>query len=81
VISAGCQWLTPIILVSSGGRDQEDCVSKPTWGKSKTLSRENPSQKRPGGVAQGVDPESNPSNVKKKKKKKKPINLISQAAH
>jgi hypothetical protein len=31
----------------------------------------NPSQKRAGGVAQGVGPEFNPSTTKKKKKKKK----------
>jgi hypothetical protein len=34
----------------------------------KTLSWENPTQKRAGGVAHGVGPGSNPSTIKKKKK-------------
>jgi hypothetical protein len=34
------------------------------------LSRKNPSQKRAGGVAQGVGPKFKPQNRKKKKKKK-----------
>jgi hypothetical protein len=43
---------------SPGKRDRE------------TLARKNPSQKRAGGVAQGVGPEfKNPSTVKKKKEK------------
>jgi hypothetical protein len=33
-----------------------------------TLSQKNPSLKRAGGVAQGVDLSSNPSTAKKKKK-------------
>jgi hypothetical protein len=37
----------------------------------KTLSRKKPSQKRAGGVAQGVGPEFKPQNHKKKKKKLK----------
>jgi hypothetical protein len=33
-----------------------------------TLSRKNPSQKRVGGVAQGIDPEFKPQYRKRKKK-------------
>jgi hypothetical protein len=45
----------------SGGRDQEDCGSKPAWANSSQdpISK-NPSQKRAGGVAQGVGPEFKP---------------------
>jgi hypothetical protein len=34
-----------------------------------TLSQKNPSQKKPGGLAQGVGPDFIPSITKKKKKK------------
>jgi hypothetical protein len=60
----------------SGGRNQEDQGSKPTWQiVPETLSQKNPSQKRAGGVAQVGEclPSkrkalcSNPSNIKKKK--------------
>jgi hypothetical protein len=37
------------------------------------LSRKNPSQKRTGGMAQGVDPEFKSQYYQKKKKKKKEI--------
>jgi hypothetical protein len=38
----------------------------------KTLSQKNPSQKKVGGVVQGVGPEFKPQYHQKKKKKKKP---------
>jgi hypothetical protein len=42
----------------SVGRDQEDGSSKPAQHiVLETLSQKNPSQKRAGGVAQGVGPE------------------------
>jgi hypothetical protein len=43
----------------SGGRDQEDHYSKPAWAHSSRnpISEKIPSQKRAGGVAQGVGPE------------------------
>jgi hypothetical protein len=45
----------------SGSRDQEDQGLKPAQGKQfMRLSRINPSQKRAGGVAQGVGPEFKP---------------------
>jgi hypothetical protein len=37
-----------------------------------TLSQKNPSQKKAGGMAQGVDPEFKPQYCKKKKKKETP---------
>jgi hypothetical protein len=50
----------------SGGRDQEDQGSKPAWANSwRDPMSKNPSQKRAGGVPQGVDP------VTSKKKKKR----------
>jgi hypothetical protein len=56
----------------TGGRDQEDHSSKPARGNScETLSRKNTSQKRAGGVAQGVGLEFKPQYHKKKKKKRR----------
>jgi hypothetical protein len=58
--------LTPVIL----GRDQEDLVrSQPGQIVLETLPGKNPSQKRAGGVAQGVGPDLKPQYHKKKKKK------------
>jgi hypothetical protein len=52
----------------SRDKDQEDSGSKPPGQRvHKTLSWKNPSQKRAGGVAQGVGPEFKPSTQKKKK--------------
>jgi hypothetical protein len=42
--------------------------SQPGQIVHKTLSQKNPSQKRAGGVAQGVDPEFKPQYHRKKKK-------------
>jgi hypothetical protein len=53
----------------SGSRDQEDHGSKQTVRE--TLSRKNPSQKRAGGVTQGVGPEFKPQYCKKNKNKNK----------
>jgi hypothetical protein len=50
----------------SGGRDQED-QSQPGQIVRETLSRKNPSQKRAGGVTQGVGPQFKPQYSKKKK--------------
>jgi hypothetical protein len=56
----------------SGGRDQEEHIgTQPREIVHKTLSQKNPSQKRAGGMAQGVGPEFKPQYHKKKKKKKK----------
>jgi hypothetical protein len=52
----------------SGGRNQKDCGSKPAQQiVQETLSLKNSSQKRAGGVAQGVGPEFKPQYWKKKK--------------
>jgi hypothetical protein len=45
----------------SGGRDQEDCGLKTAWeNSSPDPILKNPSQKRAGGMAQGVGPEFKP---------------------
>jgi hypothetical protein len=57
----------------SGGRDQEDPGSRPSQTNRSArlyLKKQNPSQKRAGGVAQGVGPEFKPQYQKKKEKKK-----------
>jgi hypothetical protein len=41
----------------SGGRDQENCGSKPAWANSLWLSQNKPITKRAGGMAQGAGPE------------------------
>jgi hypothetical protein len=54
----------------SGGRDQEDRGLKPAWGKrSKDPISKHPSQKRAGGMAQGIGPEFKPQYKKKNKVK------------
>jgi hypothetical protein len=61
----------------SGGRDQEDCGSKPAWANSsRDCILKNPSQKRAGGVAQGEGPEFKPSTAKEKKNR--PSNISSK---
>jgi hypothetical protein len=52
----------------SGGRDQEDRGLNPAQANSSLdhISK-NPSQKRAGGVAQGIGPESKPQYCKEKK--------------
>jgi hypothetical protein len=51
------QWLTPVILATRG-RDQEDHSLKPAQeNSSQDPISKNSSQKRAGGVAQGVGPE------------------------
>jgi hypothetical protein len=59
------------------GRDQKDCVLKPAWAN--TLSRKNPSQKRAGGVTQGVGPEFKPTLQKKPPKNYKLISTVPSA--
>jgi hypothetical protein len=58
----------------SGGRDQKDLGSKPSLALFKRpYLKENPSQKRVGGVAQIVGPEFKPLYHIKKKKQKNPV--------
>jgi hypothetical protein len=56
----------------SGGRDQEDQGFKSAWANSlwDPISK-NPSPKRAGGVAQGVEPEFKPQYHKKIKERSK----------
>jgi hypothetical protein len=54
-----------------GGRNQDDCGSNPAQAYSsvRPYLEKKPSQKRAGGVAQGVGPEFKPWYCKKKLKK------------
>jgi hypothetical protein len=55
----------------SGGRDQEDHISKQAWSKSSgdpISKNKKPSQNRDVGVAQGLGPEFKPQNCKKQPK-------------
>jgi hypothetical protein len=68
--SAGLWWLTSEILSSQKAEIWRIKVQSPP-GETvhETLSRNDPSQKRTGRVAQGVGPEFKPHTTKKKKKK------------
>jgi hypothetical protein len=55
----------------SGDRDQEDCDLKPAWANSsQDLVLKKPTQKRAGGVAQGIGPEFKPQYQKKEEREK-----------
>jgi hypothetical protein len=65
------QWLTPVILAAQEAEIRRITVQRQPWQiVHETLSQKDPTQKKTGGVAQGVGPE-NPVPKKKKKKKKK----------
>jgi hypothetical protein len=67
---AGRQCLTPVILATQEAEIRRIAVqSQPRQIVRKSLSQKIPSQKRAGGVAQGVGPEFKPQYCKKKKKK------------
>jgi hypothetical protein len=62
---AGCQWLTSVILAIQKAEIRRSVVqSQPGQIVFKTTS-----QKRAGGVAQGIGPEFKPQCCKKRKKK------------
>jgi hypothetical protein len=53
-----CPWLTPVILTTQEAGIRRNAVqSPPEQIVRETLSRKNPSQKKAGGVAQGVGTE------------------------
>jgi hypothetical protein len=54
-------WLMPVILAT-----QEAEIKLPAWAVCETLSWKNLSQKRAGGMAQGVGPEFKPQYYKNK---------------
>jgi hypothetical protein len=59
----------PVILVTQEAEIRRITVrNQPRQIDHETLSRKNSSQKRAGGVAQGVGPEFKPSTAKKKEK-------------
>jgi hypothetical protein len=68
--SAGHRWLTPVLLATQEAEIMRLTVqSKPRHIVCKILSQKIPSQKKAGGVAQGVSLEFKPQYTKKKKKK------------
>jgi hypothetical protein len=68
-METGCQWLMLVILATQE-TDQENRSLKPAQTNVReTLTCKKPSQKRAGGVAQGVGPEFKPLYQKKKKPK------------
>jgi hypothetical protein len=71
------QWLTPVILATQEAEIRRTAAQN-QHGQivCGTLSRKNPSQKRAGGVAQGVSPEFKPQYRKTNKKKKSKFNSI-----
>jgi hypothetical protein len=70
--NAGHWWLMSVIPATQETEIRRITVrSQPGQIVHETLSQKHPSQRRAGGVAQGVAPEFKPQYQKKKKKKKK----------
>jgi hypothetical protein len=69
---ARSRWLTPVILATQEAEIRRIAVrSQPGQIVSETLSRKDLSQKRAGGVAQGVGPAFKPQYCKQNKQTKK----------
>jgi hypothetical protein len=66
---AECQWLSTVILATQEAEIRFLVGSQPRQIVHETLSQKNPTQKRAGGVAEGVGPDFNSQYHKKKKKK------------
>jgi hypothetical protein len=65
-------WLRPVILAIQEAEIRRiEFQSHPGQIVCETLSQKHPSQKRAGGVTQGVGPEFKPQYHKKKKKKER----------
>jgi hypothetical protein len=65
-------WLTPIVLATQEAEIKRITVQRqPGQIVCETLSRKKPSQKRAGGVAQGVGPEFKPQYHQKKRRRKR----------
>jgi hypothetical protein len=61
-------WFTPVILATQEAEIRRIMVQSQPWQiVCKTLSRKNPSQKRAGGVAQGIGLEFKPQYCQRKK--------------
>jgi hypothetical protein len=66
------RWLTPVILATQEAEIRKIVTrSQPRPIVCKTLSQENPSQKRAGGVAQGVGPEFKPHYCRRRRRRLK----------
>jgi hypothetical protein len=60
------QWLKPVILATQEAEIRRIAVWKPAWAKSlRDPILKNLSQKRAGGMVQGVGPEFKPQNHQK----------------
>jgi hypothetical protein len=68
-ISSQVWWLTPVILATQETKIRIDIQSQSGQMDFKTLSWKNPSQKKSGGMAEGVVPEFKLQHHKKKKEK------------
>jgi hypothetical protein len=69
LLEAGCQWLTTVIPAAQEAEIRRIVVqTQPGQIVRKTLSEKNLSQKRAGGVAQGVGPEFKSQYHKKRKR-------------
>jgi hypothetical protein len=64
-IQSGRWWLMPVNLATQAKIRRITVLSQPGQIVRETLSRKNPSQRRAGGVAQGVDHEFKPQHVRR----------------